>query len=141
MAPVPVPDALVDQPFTERDLPALRRTVAAHAARTAVPPRRVSDLVLVVSELAANSVRHGGGRGRVRVWRTRRAIHCEVSDEGPGMPRPYPLPDRRPEPTLTGGRGLWLVWHYADAVVIDSAPGHGTVITASLDLDGRPTPG
>ena len=31
--------------------------------------RRSADLVLAVNELAANSIRHGGGRGVLRVWR------------------------------------------------------------------------
>src|SRR5512142_1419620 len=87
-SPVADPNQLIEQPFIEqpfeeRDLPALRRTVAAHGDRAGLSRRRVSDLVLIVSELAGNAIRHGGGRGRLRLWRSRGALYCEVSDHGP----------------------------------------------------------
>ncbi len=125
---------VLDQPFDEHDLPALRRAVAAHADRTTLPERRVTDLVLIASELAANAVRHGGGKGRLRLGVRDDAVYLEVSDRGPGMPEPHPLPRKRPEPTLTGGRGLWLVLTYADHLAIGERSGGGTVITATLDL-------
>jgi anti-sigma regulatory factor (Ser/Thr protein kinase) len=125
---------VLDQPFDEHDLPALRRAVAAHADRTALPDRRVTDLVLIASELAANAVRHGGGKGRLRLRVRTDTLELEVSDRGPGMPHPHPLPRRRPEPTLTGGRGLWLVLTYADHLTIAERSGGGTVVTAALDL-------
>jgi len=125
---------LLDQPFTERDLPALRRTVAAHADRAPLPAARVTDLILIVSELAANAVRHGGGQGQLRMWTTRDALHLEISDEGPGPPVPHPLPRQRPQPTVTSGRGLWLVATYADAFAMGAGPDGGTVATATLYL-------
>jgi anti-sigma regulatory factor (Ser/Thr protein kinase) len=125
---------LLDQPFDEHDLPALRRAVAAHADRTALSDRRVTELVLITSELAANAVRHGGGKGRLRLGVAEGALFLEVSDRGPGMPHPHPLPRHRPEPTLTGGRGLWLVLTYADHLTIAERSGGGTVVTATLDL-------
>lgn len=123
---------LLDQPFTEHDLRALRRAVAAHADATPLPASRVSDLVLIVSELAANAIRHGGGKGRLRVWTTPDALYCQVSDDGPGLPAPDPLPRQRPEPSVPGGRGLWLVLNYADSVTIDAGTDSGTAITAVL---------
>jgi len=128
------PGYLLDQPFTERDLPALRRTVAAHADRTPLPTDRVTDLILIVSELAANAVRHGGGRGQLRMWTSADALHLEITDDGPGPPPPHPLPRQRPEPTVTGGRGLWLVDTYADAFAMQAGPAGGTVVTATLRL-------
>src|SRR5256885_13206589 len=119
------PAVLLDQPFTEADLPALRRAVAAHADRTALPGQRVSDLVLIASELAANAIRHGGGTGRLRLLTTPDGIHCQVSDDGPGVPQPHPLPRPRPGPTVTSGRGLWLGLSYAHTVTIDHRPGGG----------------
>jgi anti-sigma regulatory factor (Ser/Thr protein kinase) len=127
---------LLDEPFTERDLQALRRIVAAHADRTALPASRVSDLVLIVAELAANAVRHGGGSGRLRVWSTGEALYCQVTDGGPGLPVPYALPRQRPEPTVTSGRGLWLVVNYADDIAIAAGTDGGTVVTATLHLPG-----
>jgi anti-sigma regulatory factor (Ser/Thr protein kinase) len=132
------PAVLLDQPFTEADLPALRRAVAAHADHTALPGQRVSDLVLIASELAANAIRHGGGTGRLRLLTTPDGIHCQVSDDGPGVPQPHPLPRQRPEPTVTSGRGLWLVFSYADTLTIDDGTDGGAVITATLR---HPAPG
>ena len=125
---------LLDEPFEERDLVALRRTVAAHVDRSALPARRVADLVLIVSELISNAVRHGGGAGRLRVWATGSAIHCQVTDEGPGLPAAHRAPPSQPEPTATGGRGLWLVRQFADALSLETAPGGGAIVTATVNL-------
>ncbi len=38
--------------------------------------------MLAVNELAANSVRHGGGRGELHVWHEDDALVCEVRDAG-----------------------------------------------------------
>jgi anti-sigma regulatory factor (Ser/Thr protein kinase) len=125
---------LVDQPFTEADLPALRRTVAAHADRTRLSAARIRDLVLIVSELASNAVRHGGGAGRLRLWATPDTVSCEISDSGPGLAAAVGLPRQRPEPTVSGGRGLWLADQFADALIIKEGDGGGTVATAVLRL-------
>src|SRR5437764_14261493 len=128
--PVTPRTLLVDQTFTERDLPALRRTVAAHADRTGMPTRRISDLVLIVSELASNAVRHGGGEGRLTLWATADAVHCEVTDDGPGPPQA--LPRQPPEPSIPGGRGLWLALTSADKLVIKPRNDGGTLAMAPL---------
>jgi len=142
MTTSPAPDAtgpltgelVLDEPFTEADLQALRRAVAAHADHSRLPRARVPDLVLIASELAANAIRHGGGKGRLRLWRTAEALVCQVTDHGPGLPATHALPVQRPEPTVTGGRGLWLVLTYADAFAVQSNSGNGTTITATLAL-------
>lgn len=125
---------LLEQDFRERDLQALRWTVAAHAARTALSPAQVNDLVLVVSELASNTILHGGGAGHLRLWATSEALWCRVSDQGPGIP--HGLPGQRPEPTATRGRGLWLVANHTDGVSIDGVPGGGSVVTVTLRFRG-----
>ena len=38
--------------------------------------------MLAVDELAANSIRHGGGRGVVRLWTEDGALVCDVRDRG-----------------------------------------------------------
>jgi anti-sigma regulatory factor (Ser/Thr protein kinase) len=142
MTTSPAPDAagpftgemILDEPFVEADLQALRRAVAAHADRSRLPRGRVADLVLIASELAANAIRHGGGKGRLRLWQTADALVCQVTDHGPGLPTAHTLPTQRPEPTVTGGRGLWLVLTYADTIAVESDTGNGTTITATLAL-------
>ena len=61
----------------------LRAPGAAHAAEAALPWQRVYDVVTAAHELAANARRHGAGHGRLRLWADGRAVHCQVSDDGP----------------------------------------------------------
>ncbi|MEY2476526.1 MAG: hypothetical protein QOG87_1841 [Actinomycetota bacterium] len=90
---------------------------------------RAADLMVVVSELATNSVRHGGGSGTVRLWEDDGGLVCEVRDEGrvvdPLVGRVRPTIDRR------DGRGLWLVHQLCDLVQIRSGDG-GTVVRAHV---------
>ncbi|HEY0532985.1 MAG TPA: ATP-binding protein [Actinoplanes sp.] len=86
------------------------------------------DAVLVAHELATNVIRHGGGFGRLRMWRESGRIVCRVSDCGPGMSALVAEPEtRRP-----GGRGLWIARRLAD-VRIESGPS-GTVVVAAMAL-------
>ena len=85
---------------------------------------RVSDLVLAVSEIAANALSHGGGGGVIRSWCTSEEILCQVEDHG------YisdPLAGRYRKPAdAQGGHGLWLVNRVCDLVERRSSPA-GTV--------------
>ena len=102
--------------FARTDL-ALVRDFTARAARAAgVRDGRLDDLVLAVNELATNSVRHGGGKGVLRVWEQAGAFVCEVSDSGRIGD---PLAGReRPESLGFGGRGLWIVNQLCDLVQV-----------------------
>src|SRR5271170_5945505 len=73
---------ILDQAFDAGSLYALRAAVAAHATQAGLPPGRADDLVIAVHELASNAVRHGAGHGRLRIWRSDQALHCEISDDG-----------------------------------------------------------
>jgi CheY-like chemotaxis protein/anti-sigma regulatory factor (Ser/Thr protein kinase) len=64
----------------------------------------MDDVLLVVSELVGNAVRHARTDLRVVLSRGDTAVRVEVEDHGPGTPEPR-LPDDRAE----GGRGLLLV--------------------------------
>ena len=69
-----------------------------------------------LDELATNTVRHGGGRGKLRIWREPEALICEVSDAGR---LDQPLAGReRPLAGQPGGRGLWLVNQLCDLAQI-----------------------
>lgn len=108
-------------------LEGLRTKVAAWMNRLGAARVR-DDVVLVAHELATNVVRHGGGFGRLRVWRESGRIVCRVSDSGPGMPALVQEPEaRRP-----GGRGLWIARRLAD-VRIQSGPS-GTVVVAAMPV-------
>ncbi len=77
-----------------------------------------TDLVVAASELAANSIVHGGGTGSLRVWREGGRLLVEVRDHGTIAD---PLVGRvRPAPDAVGGRGLWLANQLCDLVQIRS---------------------
>ena len=68
--------------FTREDLALVRMFVSERAAAAGLGDERLSDLVLAVNELATNSMRHGGGRGLLSVWRENGTLLCEVHDRG-----------------------------------------------------------
>ncbi len=105
--------------FGLTELAAVRHRVAAAAERAGIDPRGVADLVTATSELAANSVMHGGGSGTLRLWREHGTLLAEVEDRGTIE---EPLVGRlRPGITQEGGRGLWLANQLCDLVQIRSA--------------------
>jgi anti-sigma regulatory factor (Ser/Thr protein kinase) len=124
-------DVSLDQTFDLDSLVALRSAVAAHADRFGLPERRVQELVLVAHELASNAIRHGGGHGRVRLWRADGAVTCEISDTGPEWPSPSSDRFGRPPVDALGGRGLWLAYHLCDRFEVRSGS-TGTVALATM---------
>jgi anti-sigma regulatory factor (Ser/Thr protein kinase) len=103
----------------------VRSLVAARAAAGGLSPRRASDLVVAASELAANSILHGGGLGLITVWDENGAVLVEVADAGTIVD---PMVGKvRPDPTAEQGRGLYIANQLCDEVAIDST-GTGTRI-------------
>ena len=137
------PDApeteLAAQEFEERDLHVVRQTVTAHSARV-LPGDRADDMALIAIELASNAIRHGGGRGRLRLWMTPDAIYCQVSDDGPGFPDGGHPVRQRPEPSASSGRGLWLVLHFSDGLTVENDVDGGATVTAMIALGEAASP-
>jgi anti-sigma regulatory factor (Ser/Thr protein kinase) len=129
------PTLLLDQDFDGTGLRALRSAVHAHAADLAMSERQLSHLLIIVSELASNVIRHAGGRGRLRLRRTGRTLRCEVSDDGPGIVDADRLGMAAPEIEALAGRGIWIVRQFADDLTIVTGS-HGTTITAVMTLSG-----
>jgi anti-sigma regulatory factor (Ser/Thr protein kinase) len=131
--PLPaVPPSAGDLTFGIDDLPALRSWVASAAAGRGASRQAVEDIEIAVSEVATNSVQHGGGRGRLRLWVAGDRLVCEVADLGsirdPLVGRVKPSPDR------VGGYGLWMVNHLCDLVQIRTGA-RGTVVRLHVALD------
>ena len=126
-APLAEPPAVtLEHEITHESLADLRHLTAAAGERAGLAPERVHDLVLSVHEIATNSVRHGGGRGVLRVWREPDALICEVRDSG--RIAQQPLVGRvRPALGQTGGWGLWLANQLCDLVQLRELP-HGSVV-------------
>ena len=115
--PLPEPPAsALELAFGDGPLEGLRWLVGRAADDAGLDEMRAADFVLAVHELATNTVRHGGGRGTLRIWREPDALLCEVSDAGR---LDQPLAGReRPLAGQPGGRGLWLVNQLCDLAQI-----------------------
>lgn len=119
------------QEFGLDDLHDVRALVAAAATATGLSSRRTNDLVVAASELAANSILHGGGRGLASVWGEEGAVFVEVADAGT-ITDPT-VGHVRPDPTVEHGRGLYIANRLCDEVSIDTSP-TGTRIRLRMDL-------
>jgi anti-sigma regulatory factor (Ser/Thr protein kinase) len=102
------------------------RSFAARAAQQAgLSPSRAADLVLAISELAANTLRHTRAGGTLYVWRGQKALICQVQDTGQISD---PLAGRHSDPVdAPGGKGLWLVNQVCDLVQIRTRQGSTTI--------------
>jgi anti-sigma regulatory factor (Ser/Thr protein kinase) len=137
-AAAPFAEALPDPPGAAAELPfdagalfAVRTLVATLAGAAGMARSRTEDLVLAVSEVAANSVRHGGGRGVLRVWEDDAAMVCEVRDAGRFTD---PLAGRRrPEEGQQGGYGLWIANQLCELVQVRTFAG-GSVVRLHMRL-------
>lgn len=126
--PATAPDELS---FGVNQLGELRRFISGRAAALGLEGSRLDDLILAASELAANSVRHGGGEGMARIWPEGGKVLCEIHDSGEIH---APLAGREnPGMAQPSGRGLWLVNHLCDLVQIRSGPG-ATVTRLHISL-------
>lgn len=122
--------------FGLAELAEVRHRMAAAGEQAGLDSRGVADLVTATSELAANSVMHGGGSGILRLWREGGRILAEVEDCGRIED---PLVGRiRPDITQEGGRGLWLANQLCELVQIRSGA-NGTVVRLHMPL-GAETP-
>jgi anti-sigma regulatory factor (Ser/Thr protein kinase) len=114
------------------DLHDVRSLVAVAGSAGGLGPRRVSDLVVATSELAANSILHGGGRGLATVWAESGAVLVEVADAGTiDDPTVGKVP---PDPTAEHGRGLYIANQLCDAVAIESGA-TGTRIRLRIETE------
>jgi anti-sigma regulatory factor (Ser/Thr protein kinase) len=128
--PLPEPDGIVrEHRFAEESLVTLRLHVAEAAVAYGLDPARTGDLVLIVNEVATNSVRYGGGTGTLRMWEDTASVICEVRDRGRILD---PLVGRTKPPADRGsGFGLWLANELCDLVQIRSFP-TGSVVRVHL---------
>jgi len=120
-APLVAPtEAVLRGSFGAGDITATRRTVAQYARSCGLPDDQVEVLELAASEVAANSIRHGGGQGSVAMWLEPGAVVVEFTDAGLVLD---PLVGRRtPRPDQDHGHGLYLVNQLCDLVQVRSSP-------------------
>jgi anti-sigma regulatory factor (Ser/Thr protein kinase) len=113
------------------DLAAIRAVVHRYAIQAGLPEARAIDLMLAVSEVAANTVKHAKSPGSLKIWYDTKEIVCQVHDEGIITD---PLAGRR-QPSLDalGGHGLWIVNQVCDQVEMQSDE-TGTTIRLYMTL-------
>lgn len=135
-APLPEPPPGVRQvAFDAESLLALRRHVVRFATGCGFSAERTIRFVTAVNEVASNSVLHGAGRGRLRMWRGGLSLLCEITDAGVFEKS---LADRtRPSAAARDPRGLWLANQLCDLVQVRMLP-TGTVVRLHLYQDARP---
>ena len=116
------------------DLAAVRAFTAAAARQAGLLPRRATDFVLAVSELAANTLAHTKGPGTLIVWLTERELIGQVRDAG-HITRPARDGTSRTQPeTAATGYGWWASY----ATGCRSAPGRAAPSSRSACACGPP---
>ncbi len=130
--PLPSPPGWAAALTYRDDLAGVRAFAAGQARRAGLPASRTSDLVIAVSELAANTWRHTDAAGTLHIWTAHGELLCQVHDRG------YisdPLAGRRRPATDAGnGHGLWVVHQLCDLVELRTAS-TGTTIRLHVRLE------
>jgi anti-sigma regulatory factor (Ser/Thr protein kinase) len=127
--PHPAPGAMSYRYTT--DLASVRAVVYRYARQAGLPESRAIDLVLAVSEVAANTVRHARSPGSLKIWYDTEEIVCQIQDDGTITD---PLAGRRrPALEAMGGHGLWIVNQVCDEVEMRSDE-TGTTIRLHMDI-------
>jgi anti-sigma regulatory factor (Ser/Thr protein kinase) len=113
------------------DLSQVRALVLRRAREAGLTEGRANDLVLAVSEAAANTLRHTRSPGTLAIWHDEDEVVCEIHDEGT-ITDPF-VGRRKPPPDASGGHGLWLVRQVCDLVELTS-DANGTTVRMHMAL-------
>ena len=114
------------------DLAAVRALVRRYASEAGLSEIRAVDLVLAVSEVAANTVRHARSPGTLDIWHNADEIICQVTDKGFIAD---PLAGWRiPRIGATTGYGLWIVRRVCDKGDLRSDE-TGTCVRMHMHID------
>jgi anti-sigma regulatory factor (Ser/Thr protein kinase) len=113
------------------DLSQVRALVLRRAREAGLTESRANDLVLAVSETAANTLRHTRSPGTLVIWHDAVEVVCEIHDEGT-ITDPF-AGQHKPPPDASGGHGLWLVRQVCDLVELTS-DASGTTVRMHMSL-------
>jgi anti-sigma regulatory factor (Ser/Thr protein kinase) len=123
LEPAPAHAAMI--PFRGADLTTLRTHVGDRAREAGLGGERSRSLTSAVAEIAANSLKHGGGSGELRTWRKPNALVCQITD---CVELKDPLVGRRvPATGEEENRGLWLANQISDLIQVRSTSAGSTV--------------
>jgi anti-sigma regulatory factor (Ser/Thr protein kinase) len=127
----PPPRTAIERAVDRGTIDNARWFVTAFGRKVGLRANRLIDLEIAVTELATNSIRHGGGTGMLRVWAEGDRLVCEVADAGHLTD---PLAGHRPVEDDHGGHGLLLVNHVVDLLRTHTGAG-GTTMRIHMKLD------
>lgn len=113
------------------DLSHVRALVLDQARKAGLGEGRATDLVLAVSEAAANTLRHTRSTGTMTIWRDENELVCEIHDEG--TITNLRAGRDKPAPGATGGHGLWIIRQVCDLVELAS-DANGTTVRMHMAL-------
>lgn len=114
------------------DLSKARQHSSRYGRLLGMSPDRIADLQLIVTELATNSLQHGGGTSRLALWEYNGHLICEARDSGfMADPLAGCRPPAKDKPSASG---LFVVNALADLVRTHTTP-TGTTIQAYLRLE------
>jgi len=125
------PDGALVYHTYRTDLSKVRGLVLQQSLAAGLSESRANDLVLAVSEVAANTLRHTDSSGVLTMWNDQKEVVCQIHDEGT-ISDPE-AGQHRPAADATGGHGLWLVRQVCDLVDIRSDQ-TGTTIRMHMRL-------
>ncbi|MBC6457995.1 sensor histidine kinase [Actinomadura sp. HBU206391] len=127
-SPLPPPAGAVESlPIArEDDLHELRAFVTERARRHRQADASLSNLLVAVTEIATNALRHGTPPVTLRVWAEDTDLVCEVADHGQ-WDRHALLGFLPPKSATAGGFGLWAARMLVDVAQVRSG-GSGTVV-------------
>ena len=123
--PLPSPPADARTLGYETSLREVRDLVASHGAALGMAADQITNLVIAVGEITANTLRHTSAGGTFWVWHTGDEIICQVQDQGWIAD---PLAGRQRHSPEDSGHGLWVVNQVCDLVEIRTSQAGGTVI-------------
>lgn len=119
--------------FTGEDITGLRHDLRRHTEAAGLRGDDLDDFVAAVNELVTNAVRHGGGRGSLRLTLDVDTLIADVSDHGAGFPGEMPVLAGPPPADMPGGRGILLARLLTDTLLISDGP-DGVTVTVTRCL-------
>ncbi|WP_046471519.1 sensor histidine kinase [Allosalinactinospora lopnorensis] len=102
------------------DLHTVRNFIADQARRYGMAPGPLQDLLVAVTEVVTNAIRHGTSPITLRSWSGESDLFCEIVDSGDWRPDDF-IGWMPPQSASEPGFGLWGVRMLCDIVEVRSA--------------------
>ncbi|OJF10579.1 hypothetical protein BG844_31410 [Couchioplanes caeruleus subsp. caeruleus] len=131
--PASPPAEELAQDFDAETVTDVRHAVRRRAEKAGLAGDALEGFVIAVHELVANAVRHGGGRGSLRLRRDDDTLVCDVTDYGTGFPHGLPVAGGPPPANTPGGRGILMARHFTDSLLFSDGP-DGVTATVTVCL-------